>query len=253
MEALTRKYGPLPGWAWAGLAVAAALGFWYLRGRSSSSSSGTSSSGSLVNNPAASTVPYVPSVTVTGIPTGTTTPSTPTPITGLQVGATAVVNGNGQPVLVVRPGANPDAVWTIDGYIPDQSTVTITGPPVPATWGSGPFLAVPINFAGKQTWVNAIGLQPMPSGGQGGWGYAGNAQPAGALGGWTVGWFPSAPASGTPGLGGRGGSGGPAAGNRNKVPAGPRLLTGGQGGGKSSRPARTGLRPLRRRDFSTRR
>lgn len=95
---LTEKIGPLPGWAWGGLAAGGALVVFVLVGNksSSTSSTSTSSTGSLTNNPAASSIPYVPSVTVVNPSTGSSTTT----------GATAQTV-----TLGAAPGQSNSGIW----------------------------------------------------------------------------------------------------------------------------------------------
>lgn len=240
MELLTRKYGPLPGWAWAAIAAAGAFAFWYFRGRSSSTSAATQSTGSVVNNPAASSIPYVPSVTVTGIPASTTAPSTPATSSPGAVWQFGAVPSGQQTVWSATPSGQAHFQQVTGGAWPGGVR---PGRPDPETdknlgyfgwqWATVPSGSDANSFAAQ---LNQSGQ----GGGQGGWGYAGGMAPSGAVGGWTVGWQPAAAGPG---------QGGPSAANRNRV-AGSRLLPG-KGGGSSSR-TRSAPRPLKRRSFSGR-
>lgn len=175
---LTRKIGPLPLWTY-GLAAAAVVALFALYKRGQSSLQSSSSASPIPASPYASSdqglLNYPPTVVVTPAGTTNTQPAATQPSgqsapTQLQPGSQAKAQGSGQPALVVRPGGQGQP-WQQDGYIPDQSVVTVTGPPIPAVWSSAPagqspnFLAVPISFAGRNTWINAIGLQPAGGGG----------------------------------------------------------------------------------------
>lgn len=127
---------------------------------------------------ASSMFPVPPVTYITGIPDRSTGLNSQNP-TGanspIAPGSKAKVSGNGQPAMLVAPGS---PYWKSAGSIPDQSQVTVTGPPVNAMWATGanpdgswnstpsPFLAVPVQYAGAQYYINAIGLTGM--GGMGG-------------------------------------------------------------------------------------
>ena len=74
---LTRKIGPFPGYVWALGAGGLAVVYFFMVGRSSSGSSAPAPAGSAQNNPAASSMPFVPSVVVTGLGPNTGAGTTP--------------------------------------------------------------------------------------------------------------------------------------------------------------------------------
>lgn len=254
MGLITRKYGPLPGWAWAAVAAGAAFLVFYFRGRSSSAA--PAPGGSVLNNPAASSIPFVPSVTVTGIPPGTQQPSTPTPTTP----------GTGQLVVTPGPYAPPGGTFLrttsqepFSGgiFVPSGTRLTQSGAPVNTqdkTLGQVPM--IPVTYLGGSYWVSSYDV--TPASGSGGWGQSGAMAPlgVGAVGAWTVGWQP------VPGGRGDGtgeGGGGSSKVNRTGVARRAGRLFGGQGGGaggqgRSGHPAAANSpgRVLRRRSLSGR-
>jgi len=124
--ALTKKYGPLPGYAWAGIiAVAAFFVIPLLKGRASSSSSSTTTPPSSYSLPAPGGAPPAPS------PTSTTFQLS---IRGKGSKADAAAWDQRHPgvPLFASPGGA-----TID-YLPFGSTLTSTGPAVsgPSNGGS---------------------------------------------------------------------------------------------------------------------
>jgi Bacterial SH3 domain len=232
---LTRKYGGVPGWAIGGGALVAGLAFFYFRRQSSSSSSstGTPTGGSLVNNPAASAIPYVPSVTVTGLPVGATTPSSlgPSPSAPVSAG-NATITGNPAGVF-----AQPTTKSALITTLPKGTTVQSSGAPVQGENYGGVSYWVPVNYGGLTGYVAGALIQLGPGssgGGQGGWGQAGSSN-AVAMMGWTAGWTPV-----VSGPGQRGGSGDGFGGPPGSSPT-----------RAASRRARVGI-PVRRRAFSGR-
>lgn len=182
---LTRKYAGVPGWAIGGGAVLIGLGFFYFRSKGSSASQTGASqpAGSLVNNPAASSIPYVPSVTVTGIPP---TSSAASNTTSSGVTGNTVVAGSGSPSLssfggqiplyVQRPSAGGS--FTQSGTIPFGTTMHVTGAPVQGTWYGQAATWLPVDLFGTSNtyFVSATDVT-QGSGGSGGWGQAGTTNP----------------------------------------------------------------------------
>lgn len=251
MEILTRKIGPLPGWAWGGVAVVGGLLFFYFRRQPAQQQ------GQPAVSPAASTsVPFVPSVTVTGIPPGAsaasnaTAPSTANPPTPVWQFGFGMPKDRTRWVWHVTAGA------TVPGFPPGQVYPASTSDPskianFPAyAWQWAP---VPNGTdATGQPWsdqsyaaaLNASGM----GGGMGGYGYAGAASLASPVGGWTVGWNPF----------GGAGSGAGSTVNRTGPPRRGRRLFGGAGDGPQGgqggigKATRVPSRPLRRRTLSGR-
>lgn len=233
---LTRKYGGVPGWAIAGGAVVVGVGFFYFRSKGTSTSSTNATNGSLTNNPAASSIPYVPSVTVTGIPS-----SNPTPGSGVTTPSNTVTTGSNAPTLAGFGGQIPvythqrsgDGDFTQVTTIPTGQTLTVTGSPVSGNWKGSPATWLPVSLYGTQNSYFVSVTDVTPSSGSGGWGQAGSVNPIGMFG-WTSGWSPLG--GGNPGAvlsqraglqtvgsggrfdyGGAGGSGASNSANRNKT------------------------------------
>jgi len=248
VDFVTRKYGPLPGWAWGALAGAAALAFWYFR------RGGQQSTGMSAVSPAAgvaqSAVPFVPSVSVTGISPGASAASNAPP--PASPNATRGIITGGTTGVFQSANSYPNGLIAI---LPRGTPVTLAGPPVQGvmggSWGTPPSnFWQPIQYGGLTAYVHSQLVDISGGGGQGGWGYAGSPAAAGALGGWTVGWFPASAGPGYALAGAGGTSSGPA--GRRGV-AGSRLLPlrQGFGGGAGSTRTRVPRRQLRRRDLST--
>jgi hypothetical protein len=245
VEILTRKYGPLPGWAWAAVAVAGGLAFFYFRGRSGSSSSGQAA-GLPAVSPAASAVPFVPSVTVTGIPNQ----QPPAPSTGggsiaavvTGAGSQGLGSPSGNSALRAAPSASAPVIMILTVGTKLQLNPQAIPDPNPA-WGQW-YQVASGTGAGFFAWGNDLSLTPG-SGGSGGYGYAGAASLASPVGGWTAGWQPF----------GSGGAGANSTINRTGL-ARPRTrrLYGGSGGGpnRAQRATPSTPRPLRRRNLSGR-
>jgi hypothetical protein len=220
-EFLTRKYAGIPGWAIGGAAVLAGLLFFYFRGRSQSQAAAAQGQpyGSAVNNPAASSIPYVPSVNIIGAGLPGSSAST---------GSTAPVSTGGNVPRPVWQNGTPISpyVWKSTGINgPSNSNITpgSSGDPAsnpPAYPGYGPYswqwAPVPQGSdPSGQPWTDASYARALlgggGGGGQGGWGYAGQPNPAGMFG-WTTGWSsPNAGVSRVSALiptGGGGGEGG---------------------------------------------
>lgn len=254
---LQRKIGPFPGWVWGALAGGGFLVFMYMRGRGRTAQQGQQQQG-LVNNPAASSIPYVPSVTVSGIPPQSQPGSTPPP----PPGPPATVP---QPVWQFGAPPNKPTVWraTPTGSANFQRN---TGGPFPGGVGPGIPDEGTQNMLGQYGWQWALvpsGYDPNSyaaalnaQGGSGGYGYAGAASLASPIGGWTVGWQPF----------GSGGFGAGSTVNRTGPAKRPRRLfgvgggqysressgfPGGSGGGTTRQRQAAGQR-LKRRSFSGR-
>jgi hypothetical protein len=205
-EVLTRRFGGVPLWAILGLGGAALVGFVIWRRRSGNASS---TGGSVVNNPAASSIPYVPSVTVTGVP--------PLQPSANQPGTITPPSGTTQQ-LIVSPGP----------YAPPGGTFLRSSPTPPATgnWGGilvpagtrltqngtaqtyndpqlGPVPMIPVSYLGSSYWVSSYDVTPVSGSGDGsgfgGWGSQGQTTPqVAAMMGWTSGWAPVGGAGGSP-------------------------------------------------------
>ncbi len=250
-EILTRRIGPFPGWVWGALAGGGFIVFMYLRKRGQPGQQGQAQ-GSLVNNPAASSIPYVPSVTVTGIPSAPSpSPTTQGPSSGCSQPDTPVNRADWvqfQGTYWYKPGGQ-DAPFikncVMYSHILDQQSLNA----YKAGGGQPYFFVQPgVPVPGE---VGAIytATPVATSGGSGGFGYAGAPGYGSAIGGWTVGWTPTAqPGMLSPG-GGWGGSGAGSTVNRTGVRRSRRLF-GGSGGGASR--VRQQVRPLRRRNLSGR-
>jgi hypothetical protein len=189
---LTRKYGGVPGWAIGGAAGVLGLAFFLTRKAkdpSTAAQAGTDpNAGSMLNNPAASSIPYVPSVTVTGIPSS---PQSSAPVAGSPSQTqTAVVTAAGSKKFSPNGTANstgarsaPTYNSSITRYIPVGSQVTITGTGFPDPTNS------------DTTWLPTDrrdyvwNMDITITGGSGGWGQAGATNPIGMFG-WTSGWSP---------------------------------------------------------------
>jgi hypothetical protein len=192
---LTRKIGPLPGWAWGAIAVGA--GYILLQRFGSASGSQGQQSGL---SPAASAIPFVPSVTVTGVPPSASNP--PNPLT----------SNVPQPVWLFGP-TPPEGtyIWQVTaqgqaasgGMLPSgpqagsltQDILQRTGP-YGTQWAK-----VPTGYT-PTSWIQA--LLGGTSGGQGGFGVPAVT----AMMGWTTGWgqstrtvrYPFGGAGGSPGI-----------------------------------------------------
>lgn len=199
-------------------------------------------------SPAASAVPFVPSVTVTGIPpssapspTGSPGPSgisVPQPVWqyGTPVGSfvwksTGVNSPPGVPAGQIYPGSNGTPVSNPNAF-PGFGAFSWQWAPVPAGMSDTQY------------------AQALTSGGSGGWGYAGTGGLANPIGGWTLGWNP-APTRPSVSPGGGWGAG-PSV-NRTGASRRARRLFGGSGGGAAvNRTGTRATRPLRRRTLSGR-
>lgn len=169
-DALQQKLGPAPAWVWilgGGVVI-------YMLPKVTGIFGGSPQQTPPSKNPPNQGIPpgYVP----TGSQGAYTPAPTPTQSPTIQAGTLMKVRGtNGQPAMLFAPGT---PYWKPAGSIPDGATVTVTGPPVPAMWGTGTnpdgswnttpsaFIAVPISWAGGQYYANAIGL--IPAAGVGG-------------------------------------------------------------------------------------
>ena len=241
---LTRRIGPFPGWVWGGAAVLGGLLFFYFRKQGQAQQTG----GLPAVSPAASAVPFVPSVTVTGIPPGPS--SGPTPLPGQSGPQTATVQSQGPGGAWLYSGPGTGAVLA---KIPTGTTVTVTGTavsgPMPGVGAQQVTSWVPVAWGPLKGYLSAGDISNY-SGGSGGYGYAGATGYSTPIGGWTVGWQPSAvPTPVSPG----GGWGAGSTVNRTGAPRRARRLFGGSGGGTSvNRTGARATRPLRRRTLSGR-
>lgn len=180
---LTRKYGGVPGWAIGGGAVVVGLAFFYFRSKGQSTSSTQQTQQSAANNPAASSIPYVPNVTLTGIPSsssaannagspgqsGTSTTTVNATVIGAQNGAMGAGARSG-------PGFGSPVV----ARIPPGSQIQIDQTPLNTdAAGYNWFHVVGGNGQGLYVYSPEVAITgPVGSGGgQGGWGQAGTTNP----------------------------------------------------------------------------
>jgi hypothetical protein len=172
--------------------VVVALGFFYFRSRSAGTPAGAASpGGSMVNNPAASSIPYVPSVTVTGIPAAPATAvSTPPPAgSGLTAGSGNPNLAGGMIPFYQQIGGTMKQVSSL----PFGTKLTQSGEPIQSKFGptgqQGPSLFIPISGP-IPGFVSGDDVS-YGQAGQGGWGQAGQGMPlVTAMMGWTSGWPP---------------------------------------------------------------
>lgn len=155
MNVLTRKIGPLPAWAWGGLA-AAAVWFFFLRQRGAPSPSGTSSSNGTSPAGQATTdysLGYAQGLQSAGAQQGTTTNGLTLLIRqALSTGPTAPYDQGAQgPPIRQSPGISP----TI-GTAPFGSKITATGAAVTGQANElGNPLWYPVQYGGQTGWLNA--------------------------------------------------------------------------------------------------
>jgi hypothetical protein len=208
-EILTRKFGGVPGWAVLGGVVVVAGLVWLSR-RQKAGAAGKAdqsgnlalgSSGGMVNNPAM-TVPYVPSVTVTGIPPQP--PSQPDPITTPPPQGSTVTAGSGNPSLQGPPFNGKFIPLFKDdlspgylGMVPWGMRLTVDTKRKTQTGGpGGQFSYVPV------TWLNGrVSTTDISPSGSGSGGFLTNIPIAGMFG-WTSGWTPVGAGIGVQGAGG---------------------------------------------------
>jgi hypothetical protein len=152
----------------------------------------------MVNNPAASSIPYVPSVTVTGLPQ-TQPPQVSTGPAAVGTNTILTANTTGGTRYQGHPGVVP-LYWPGGPAKPgDPSSAIIWVPVGTQVQAVGPLGAygVPVNYLGKkllaapEDWDSSVGNSPSTfvGGGSGGWGQAGSTNPIGMFG-WTSGWSP---------------------------------------------------------------
>lgn len=154
--ALTQKYGPLPGWAWAGVAAA---GAWLLlprlRGAAGTTSSTTSASG-----PSSDSVyglGYAQGLQAAG-------PAAPAP--------TAATPGRRGVVKATDPGytgaagifASPTTQSGTIAIVPQGTSLNVSGPPITGQPWGGVDYWWPVNYGGQTGYVSGSLFQLQDSG-----------------------------------------------------------------------------------------
>lgn len=152
---LTQKIGPLPAWAWGGLA---AVGVWYflLRGKATGATGNAAAAGSQLSSGYG--LGYAQGLQAAGpLATSATTGGKGTVRAGSSNPGLAQAPYSNSQIPLYATGAdpsNPTYGAHRVGLVPFGTSLTVTGPSTQVPWGTGQSTLLPVNYLGSTYYVS---------------------------------------------------------------------------------------------------